>query len=128
MREIPVLEAFKIHPNIADHSTVNSDIGRKINTEEDSPFFIKRRIRSSNPHARIKRKAHPMISKIFNKKMSQHGNKMNKKCANIINKSDTKEGRVWNNIYFWEGKTNHATFSNYWYIEDSWYPAPNKFI
>lgn len=100
MREIPLLEAFKIHPNIADHSTVNSDIGRKINTEEDSPFFIKRRIRSSNPHTRIKRKAHPMISKIFNKKMSQHENKMNKKCTNIINKSDTKEGRVWNNIYF----------------------------
>lgn len=57
-----------------DRSTINSEIGPRVNEEEDSPFFIKRRIRSSNPHTRIKRKPHPMISKqFFKKQMSRDG-------------------------------------------------------
>lgn len=57
-----------------DRSTINSETGPRIHEEEDSPFFIKRRIRSSNPHSRIKRKPHPMISKqFFKKQMSRDG-------------------------------------------------------
>ena len=48
-----------------DRSTINSETGPRLHEEEDSPFFIKRRIRSSNPHARIKRKPHPMIWRQF---------------------------------------------------------------
>jgi hypothetical protein len=60
--------------NKADRSTINSETGPRLHQEEDSPFFIKRRIRSSNPHARIKRKPHPVISKhFFKKQMSRHG-------------------------------------------------------
>lgn len=58
----------------ADRSTINSETGPRIQHEEDSPFFIKRRIRSSNPHARVKRQPHPMISKhFFKKQMSRQG-------------------------------------------------------
>jgi hypothetical protein len=57
----------------ADRSTINSEAGARLQ-EEDSPFFIKRRIRSSNPHARVKRNPHPMISKhFFKKQMSRRG-------------------------------------------------------
>lgn len=56
-----------------DRSTINSESGARLH-EEDSPFFIKRRIRSSNPHTRIKRKPHPMICKqFFKKQMSRRG-------------------------------------------------------
>ena len=47
----------------------NISMGRMSNSdsirEEESPFYLKRRIRSSNPHARTKRTALPLISKAF---------------------------------------------------------------
>lgn len=61
----------------ADRSTINSETGARLQ-EEDSPFFIKRRIRSSNPHSRVRRKPHPMISKhFFKKQMSRRGTRAN---------------------------------------------------
>lgn len=69
-----------------DRSTINSESGSRLTHDdgvEDSPFFIKRRIRSSNPHARVKRKPHPMISRqFFKKQMSRRGTrcKMNGMC------------------------------------------------
>ena len=95
--------SFKMYKDNNERSTVNSEIREQINKEEDSPFFIRRRIRSSNPGGRIKRKAHPMISKhFFRKQMTRHGTR-NKpsahKVANTVSRSGHKDDRFYNNIY-----------------------------
>ena len=53
--------------------------------EETSPFFLKRRIRSSNPHARTKRA--PLISKAFFKKQTRDG--IRKKQEQLISENDS---------------------------------------
>jgi hypothetical protein len=95
----------------ADRSTINSETGPRIKHEEDSPFFIKRRIRSSNPASRIKRQPHPMISKhFFKKQMSRQGAR---------NKPPTsRESDIYiSNLACMSESRNHR--SDNLYIEDS---------
>jgi len=80
----------------ADRSTINSETGTRLN-EEDSPFFIKRRIRSSNPNTRVKRKPHPMISKhFFKKQMSRRGTRQK-----IYGKQISHSNMKWFLILIW---------------------------
>lgn len=133
--------SFKLYRNNAEGSTISSEVRSRTNPEEDSPFFIKRRIRSSNPHGRVKRKAHPMISKhFFKKQMSRHGNRSKlliqgddessaekiqnnsiriRNICNTASKENVKDTRLCKNFYLGDNKMSHDAFSNYWYIEDS---------
>lgn len=138
---------FKLYRSNLEGSTLSSEVRWRSNPEEDSPFFIKRRIRSSNPHARVKRKAHPMISKhFFKKQMSRHGNRSklliqeegessaekSSKWIRLKNISNTaskpKEKKISKNIYLCDSKMSHDAFSNYWYIQDSLQPKTKNFI
>lgn len=89
--EVNLQNSLKIYRSHLENSTLSSEVRSKSNPEEDSPFFIKRRIRSSNPHARVKRKAHPMISKhFFKKQMSRHGNRSKLLIQDNSHKSSEK--------------------------------------
>jgi len=105
-----------------ERSSVSSENRERMDKEEDSPFFIKRRIRSSNPAGRIKRKAHPEISKhFFRKQLTRHGTRNKpsaQKISNTVSRSVHKEDRFYNNIYLWDGRNDYNSFSNYWHIED----------
>ncbi|CAI2372713.1 unnamed protein product [Moneuplotes crassus] len=141
------LQMYRSH---LENSTINSEVRARSCPEEDSPFFIKRRIRSSNPHSRVKRKVHPVISKhFFKKQMSRHGNrnklliqedgessseKLQSKAARIKNicntdsKDQKKAGKLPNNLYLGDNKAKLDTFSNYCYIDDPKQPSAKDYI
>ena len=130
------LGTLKPYKASADRSTINSETGPRINAAEDSPFFIKRRIRSSNPHARVKRKPHPMISKhFFKKQMSRHGARNKPPTSreedgfvhNSASKSETRHmvDREYNNAY--QRFKNHNSFSDHCHIEDSFQTKENNY-
>lgn len=129
------LGTWKPFQNKADRSTINSEIGPRLHEEEHSPFFIKRLIRSSNPHSRVKRKAHPMISKqFFKKQMSRHGarNKppTSREDESIVQNSASKsENRhVSDKEYSLFQRFNYNnSFTDNWYIVDSLKPMKFKY-
>lgn len=148
--EINLQNSLKVYRSHLENSTLSSEVRTRSTPEEDSPFFIKRRIRSSNPHARVKRKAHPMISKhFFKKQMSRHGNRsklliqddgqgpseeIQKKCAlvktisNTASKDPSKGQKLCTNIYLSDGKKGGDIYENYCRIEDLKQATTKSFI
>ncbi|CAI2372557.1 unnamed protein product [Moneuplotes crassus] len=147
--EINLQNSLKIYRSHLENSTLSSEARSRSNPEEDSPFFIKRRIRSSNPHARVKRKAHPMISKhFFKKQMSRHGNRsklliqdddkksseeIQKKCglmksiSNSTPKDISKGLKICTNIYLSDGREGNDSFEGYCRLEDIRHPTTKNY-